>query len=429
MRRLICFAAALLVAAASLSGQDRNIRQELQENPLRYGGSSSPYEYAPGEVTAPPEGFKPFHISHFGRHGSRFHTSKDLCAGLLKVFRKADSLGVLTALGASAYCRIQVADSLSRHRSGDLTPVGEREQREIAARMLSAYPEVFQGKDIPITARSTTSARVLLSMASFCEEIRSRCPQARIVHEAGDRTNAVLNHYTPNYRKYYENGHWRAVRDRWTEKHFHSDRMVYRLFRSADVFDGKADGGRARRFVRDLYSLAKILPAYGAGLSLTDLFPEEDLFVLWQIGNMEQYMRKGPSALAPVLAPGIAAPLLKDFLERADEAVSGGPVRADLRFGHGEGIMPLAALMQLEGASDVCDDPDRMAQVWQDYRITTMAANIQWVFYRNAAGEVLVHLFLNEREVRVNVPGETGPYYRWDCLKAYYTNLLEIIAR
>ena len=404
MRRLICFAAALLVAAASLSGQDRNIRQELQENPLRYGGSSSPYEYAPGEVTAPPEGFKPFYISHFGRHGSRFHTSKDLCAGLLKVFRKADSLGVLTALGASAYCRIQVADSLSRHRSGDLTPVGEREQREIAARMLSAYPEV---------------------RAYLMEMQRSMARE----NEAGDRTNAVLNHYTPNYRKYYENGHWRAVRDRWTEKHFHSDRMVYRLFRSADVFDGKADGGRARRFVRDLYSLAKILPAYGAGLSLTDLFPEEDLFVLWQIGNMEQYMRKGPSALAPVLAPGIAAPLLKDFLERADEAVSGGPVRADLRFGHGEGIMPLAALMQLEGASDVCDDPDRMAQVWQDYRITTMAANIQWVFYRNAAGEVLVHLFLNEREVRVNMPGETGPYYRWDCLKAYYTNLLEIIAR
>ena len=38
------------------------------------------------------------------------------------------------------------------------------------------------------------------------------------------------------------------------------------------------------------------------------------------------------------------------------------------------------------------------------------------VFYRNKAGEVLVKLYVNEREVRLTtLPG--GPYYRWEEFK------------
>ena len=83
-------------------------------------------------------------------------------------------------------------------------------------------------------------------------------------------------------------------------------------------------------------------------------------------------------------AASIAKPLLRDMLACAEEAVAGGSVVADLRFGHGEGLMPLAALMRLEGACGVESDPEKVENVWNDFRITPMAGNIQLIFYRNA---------------------------------------------
>ena len=87
--------------------------------------------------------------------------------------------------------------------------------------------------------------------------------------------------------------------------------------------------------------------------------------------------------------------------------------------------MPLAGLMCLEEASGVCSQPDSIAVTWQDYRVTTMASNIQWIFYRNRSGNVLVKILLNEREQRIPVPTDTWPYYRWDDLRAFYMKILE----
>ena len=34
------------------------------------------YEYRPAEAEPVPEGYVPFYISHYGRHGSRYHSSE-----------------------------------------------------------------------------------------------------------------------------------------------------------------------------------------------------------------------------------------------------------------------------------------------------------------------------------------------------------------
>ena len=167
------------------------------------------------------------------------------------------------------------------------------------------------------------------------------------------------------------------------------------------------------------------MPASGLGISLYDFFTEEELYTLWQIGNMDQYMRKGPSPLSRGLSLAITKPLLSDFLDKADAAIAGNGRAADLRFGHGEGLMPLAGLMGIEEASGICGDPDRVAQTWQDYRITTMASNIQWIFFRNREGKVLVKILLNEREARIPMETDTWPYYPWEELKVYYQRVLE----
>jgi hypothetical protein len=54
----------------------------------------------------------------------------------------------------------------------------------------------------------------------------------------------------------------------------------------------------------------------------------------------------------------------------------------------------------------------------------TMATNIQFIFYRNRAGEVLVKILYNEKETLLaGVPAYEGPYYRWSELRAYFESL------
>ena len=63
------------------------------------------------EQTAPPAGYKPFYLSHYARHGSRFLINPDDYEKPLAVMREADENGVLTELGKKTLC---VLDSVSR---------------------------------------------------------------------------------------------------------------------------------------------------------------------------------------------------------------------------------------------------------------------------------------------------------------------------
>ena len=135
-------------------------------------------------------------------------------------------------------------------------------------------------------------------------------------------------------------------------------------------------------------------------------------------------MRKSGSPLSEGLATAIAKPLLKDFLEKAVQQISEQDRCADLRFGHGEGMMPLSALMQIEEASGITSDPDQICEIWQDYRVTTMSSNIQWIFYKNKKDDILVKIMLNEREARIPVDTDIWPYYHWSDVYDFYQGIL-----
>ena len=73
---------------------------EIQKNVLL---SASNYMAYPGptqqKLTPAPRGYKPFYLSHYGRHGSRFHSKPSFYNAPYHVLAKADSLGKLTATG------------------------------------------------------------------------------------------------------------------------------------------------------------------------------------------------------------------------------------------------------------------------------------------------------------------------------------------
>lgn len=51
------------------------------------------YEYRPGPAAPVPDGYEPFYISHYGRHGSRYHSKEEAYAEPLAALRKATRPG------------------------------------------------------------------------------------------------------------------------------------------------------------------------------------------------------------------------------------------------------------------------------------------------------------------------------------------------
>ena len=113
------------------------------------------------------------------------------------------------------------------------------------------------------------------------------------------------------------------------------------------------------------------------------------------------------------------------------EAVNSGntPRTAYLRFGHDYTVIAALAVMQAEGRCARVDDLNTLKDQWADFQITPMATNLQWIFYRNKQGDVLVKLLHNEQEVRLPIESATAPYYRWeDVRKAFNARIAEIAA-
>ena len=138
---------------------------------------------------------------------------------------------------------------------------------------------------------------------------------------------------------------------------------------------------------RSLFYFAADMQNVGLGISFYDLFTTDELYGLNVYDNYKYYVIRGPSPLNRRFPQYYAKALLEDFLTRADRAVEGGAVSADLRFGHDGNLMTFVSLLQFEGCDVVESDPEKIAQAWPLYRITPMAANIQLVFYRKKAAD------------------------------------------
>ena len=72
----LLFSLFLLVSATSWAQSPA--LDELRADPRKAYGTDYPYSFAKVELTKAPKGYKPFYISHYGRHGSRYYWSERL---------------------------------------------------------------------------------------------------------------------------------------------------------------------------------------------------------------------------------------------------------------------------------------------------------------------------------------------------------------
>ena len=143
--------------------------------------------------TPPPAGKRPFYLSHYGRHGSRYLSNRKGYDIPYKVLQKADSLGKLTPMGQSVKRQMEMIIRDSEGRWGDLSELGKQQHRGIARRMMKRFPEVFEGK-ARVDAKSTTVPRCILSMGSAIQGMLALNPKLQVKMDASLHDMYYMNH-------------------------------------------------------------------------------------------------------------------------------------------------------------------------------------------------------------------------------------------
>lgn len=397
--------------------------EEVYADLNKAGGVYFAYPVNESLNTAPPKGYEPFYVSHYGRHGSRYLIGDNDYEWVLKLMRRAHRANALTPLGEDALSRIEQVWIEAEGRGGDLSPLGVRQHRGIAERMFKAYPQAFKG-DAKISARSTIVMRCAMSMDAFCERLKELNPSLNITREASNRYMSYLNYHSPESCDFTsEHGPWREEYRKFEAAHTNADRLVAALFSDNKFVTRNVN---PHEIMWGFYWLAVDMQDMETKVSFFDLFEPKELFDLWQAFNYRFYVCDSNYAGNNGMMLENAYPLLRNILDSADEAIAKGGIAATLRFGHDGNLIPLAGALQLKDCYASVENPYDFYKHFADFKIAPMAGNIQIVFFRNKknSDDIIVKFMLNERETSIPVSTDIFPFYHWNDVKAFYNDIL-----
>lgn len=393
---------------------DSAIRAEIAATPEKSGGYYYAYPYSTDSMAIVPDGFKPVYLSHYGRHGSRWVTSSSLHRKVVDVLENEKRNKNLTKAGESILAMVRKSGENTEGHLGELTRLGEMQHAGIARRMIARFPELFAGEE-EIIARSSTQQRCIISMLSFTEALKEKNPKLNIVKYASPGDMKFIAYHTKAAKAIYDDP------QEWKKEYEPKRDSLYKSFKTAKkIFKNPNKVKKLPSFMKNLQDVAKAVQNVdNLDIDLFQYFDKEDLYNLWKGEDYENYVRHGNSIDGNCEGPKSAANLLNDIIKNADLSLAGKGPKVNLRFGHDIFLMRLLARMDVAGTNDTVKGIDEASRVWQSYRITPMAANIQLTYYRNAGNETIVAIRLNERPVKVDGLVEFSPgFYRWDDLKS-----------
>lgn len=378
-------------------------------------------------LTPSPSGYTPFHIEHYGRHGSRWRLWEKDYELPVTMLRKAKKYGKLTPRGEELLAQIIIQANDAKGRYGELTPVGARQHRGIARRMTRNFPEIFTDSTL-VDAKSTMVIRCILSMANEVAELQSLYPLMPVRMDASQSTQNLLafNNLDSTANRLVKEGR------KFSEE-------FERTLPSPENFYGKLFNDR--KFVADslgdkeifdaIFDLAVNMQSHDEYPSIFDIFTSEELYNGWKTRNARWYIHSGNTPLTGNRVPYNQRHLLNNFIESADSAMISPRKSVNLRFGHDSMLLPLAVLMELNNAAYSTDDLTTLAENWRDFEFTPMASNIQMIFYRpesqasTSEDEILVKILLNEKEASLPLKAVSGPYYKWSDVRGFFRNKLD----
>lgn len=401
-----------------------DFEKRVETDPGIAAGIYHPYHHRDLTDTKAPKGYKPFYISHFGRHGSRYHTSMDFFTKGMEGLEAANHAGILTEAGKSLLEDVTKVKEAHEGMSGELTPLGGREHKDVAERMYRRFRPVFESpsrKEVECVASTIT--RCIISMANFTESLDDQNPDLDFSFYTGKKYFSYI--MKAQKEKSISAGR-QAMEDSLRNAICKYDKLFAELF---------TDKEKALQLVPDPQSFARSV--YMAGAIAPDLdflnvdifkyFDSEELTQQYIVSQNGMYAGMGNSYEWGDKSICSADDVLEDFITKADAALKADSHRAaDLRFGHDSGLLPLTGLI---GIKEMCVQY-KVAEAhkyWTCYDNIPMCSNFQMIFYRNKAGDVLVKMLYNEQETTIPaLQAYSGPYYKWQALRAYLATRVEM---
>ena len=353
------------------------------------------------QLTVAPKGYKPFYLSHYGRHGSRYMIGKKAYDVPYFSLLKAKQEGKLTAKGEETLAKV-------KGRDGELTPLGALQHQGITRRMMERFPEIFAG-NTNIEARSTLVIRCVLSMENGLQQMLRINPRLHIFHDASEHDMYYMNQDDRYLDSLKNSVGIKMTQQEFAQKHVSYSRVMQELFNDPAWVKQNINQSDLNRKLYEMASSIQGTELRGK-VSLYDLFTEEELYQNWQNANIWWQMAYGNSPYTGNVQPFSQRNLLRNIIQKADSCIALPHPGATLRYGHDTMVTPLTCLLDLNGYGEEIKDPEKIASQWW---------NLQFVFYRNKANDVLVKVLLNEDEATLPIKSDVAPYYHWNDFKEY----------
>lgn len=420
--RATAFTLLAIICYYPLSAQSTHFTDRRQSASNYY---AYPYPEKPLPTLTPaPEGYHPFHIEHYGRHGSRWIMDPATYATPVNELAKAEAVGKLTPKGVEVLKQLREINAASQKRVGELTPVGADQHRGIARRMTANFPEVFADSG-RVDARSTIVIRCILSMDNELQEIKAYNPDLRVTSDASYATMYYMNNTDTDSAANAEINASQQLLADFRAAHPMSDAVVEELVTDIDWAN---DSMNIPAFKNALFEVAANTQSHYDQPDLLSLFTDEDLEQKWLGDNANWYIRAGNSPITNFQTPRAQRYLLANIIESADTALVNPGHGANMRFGHESVLIPLAVYMRLNDYAVPVGNLEDVADNWRNYEIFPMACNLQMVFYRPDGSvdpdDVIVKVLLNEEEATLPIPQVAPSFYSWPTLRAFYEDIL-----
>lgn len=413
----------------------QSVREEIDAHPHLAISTQSVYagHYYFRPIAEAPKGYKPFYISHYGRHGSRHESNAKYGKSLVHICRVADSLNLLTAKGKELKVIANKIYDAHNGRIGELTRYGVEQHKGIARRMYERFKPVF-GKGAIIDSRSSNYTRCIMSMAAFNESLKECQPMLETRMDAAMEHQEVVRPTMPyikdpryNNKPITSKDEWWLRLVEWSSKQNVSHSMNM-LFTNADLLVKHLNMNKTE-LATEIYKRLAFMQnlGYNDRTFIDSIFTPDERYIVYLYENYRWYCRYvstkvegGDTRFAPM------GTLINDIIDNADRAIEGkNSASANFRFGHDYYLLGLFATIKLNEYSGEYDisDIEKLGAQHPAFRVVTMGSNLQLVYYRSKkSSDILVRILENENDVTLPIKSVEGPFYKWEDVRTYLQN-------
>lgn len=421
MKKLITLLLGALLPYLLLHAQQYQVLETVKADIRKSYGMEGPHRLDEfGTLSKAPAGYKPFYISHYGRHGSRYAWDSKTYTLLRDVFDKAAELDVLTPYGkdfARKYKEVYMEPYIN---AGDLVPLGYDQHLAIGEFVYGQFPQVFKGRK-KVEAISSTGQRCIVSMGAFTLGLKGGNPKLTVrLHSDHVGMGIVAPPSAPSSLV----RHFKGEKDEsemegiqaFFERTSGYREVLDKLFTDSSFLDSFKDG--AADFVHELWQFLCGYHNYEPRPLFDDLLSPEQRLRFWEADNYLSFR-------SDITARYTMIPLLQDIIQKAEASFLDSNQAAHLRFGHDYILEGLVTLIDLNGWGTIPEKPEQAKYWFQNYNIP-MAATLLFVFYKNKKGDILFKVVMNENDAYLpQLTPVQSNFYRWSDFRSWTDQLLK----